>query len=139
MVRDSHSTPIGYILWLFGFTGAHRFYYGRPVTGTIWLLTFGVFGIGWIIDFFLIPNMDREADLKYSTGNYDYNISWILLTFLGVFGVHRFYLGKWISGIIYLCTGGLFILGVLYDFWNLNEIISDRNKISGPARRPEIV
>ena len=27
---------IGYLLWIFGFMGAHRFYYGRPVSGTIW-------------------------------------------------------------------------------------------------------
>ena len=28
-----HSKLIGYILWIFGFMGAHRFYYGKPVTG----------------------------------------------------------------------------------------------------------
>jgi TM2 domain-containing membrane protein YozV len=39
----------------FGFTGAHRFYYGKPVTGTIWFFTFGLLGIGWLIDVFLIP------------------------------------------------------------------------------------
>ena len=27
--RDTHSKTIGYLLWLFGFLGAHRFYYGR--------------------------------------------------------------------------------------------------------------
>jgi len=32
---DTHSIVIGYVLWIFGFTGSHRFYYGRPVTGTI--------------------------------------------------------------------------------------------------------
>ena len=30
---DTHSLLIGYLLWLFGFLGAHRFYYGKPVTG----------------------------------------------------------------------------------------------------------
>ena len=33
--RDNHSKVIGYLLWLFGFLGAHRFYYGKPVTGTM--------------------------------------------------------------------------------------------------------
>ena len=32
---DTHSKVIGYLLWIFGFMGSHRFYYGRPVTGTI--------------------------------------------------------------------------------------------------------
>lgn len=126
-MNNTHSVPIGYLLWLFGFTGSHRFYYGRPITGTIYFFTGGLFLIGWIIDFFKIPTMDREADLRYTSGPYDYNISWLLLTFLGVFGGHRFYLGKWISALLWLCTGGLFFLGVLYDFWNLNEIVSEKN------------
>jgi TM2 domain-containing membrane protein YozV len=33
--NDTHRKTIGYLLWIFGFTGAHRFYYGKPVTGTI--------------------------------------------------------------------------------------------------------
>jgi TM2 domain-containing membrane protein YozV len=60
--NDTHSKTIGYILWIFGFTGSHRFYYGKPVTGTIWFFTLGLLGIGWLIDVFLIPGMDREAD-----------------------------------------------------------------------------
>ncbi|MFC0269284.1 NINE protein [Kushneria aurantia] len=124
---DTHSKLLGYLLWLFGFTGAHRFYYGKPVTGTIWFFTFGLFLIGWLIDFFLIPLMDRQADRRFHAGSRSYSISWILLTFLGVFGIHRMYLGKWITGLIYLCTGGLFLLGVLYDFWTLNDQISIRH------------
>lgn len=113
--QDTHSKVIGYLLWIFGFTGAHRFYYGKPVTGTIWFFTFGLLGIGWLIDLFLIPAMDREADLRFTAGPIEYNVAWILLTFLGVFGLHRMYQGKWISGLLYLVTGGLFFLGVLYD------------------------
>ncbi len=126
-MHDTHSKVIGYVLWIFGFLGAHRFYYGKPVTGTIWLFTFGLFGIGWLIDLFLIPSMDREADLRFHSGQYDYSVTWILLTFLGVFGVHRMYLGKWISGILYLLTIGFLGLGVIYDFWTLNDQVSIEN------------
>jgi TM2 domain-containing membrane protein YozV len=84
-------------------------------------------GIGWLIDIFLIPAMHREADLRFTAGPIEYNVAWILLTFLGVFGVHRMYQGKWISGLLYLVTGGLFFLGVLYDFWTLNDQVSVRN------------
>ena len=125
--NNTHSVVMGYLLWIFGFLGSHRFYYGKPVTGTIWFFTLGLLFIGWIIDLLLIPGMDREADLRYQQGPVSYNISWILLTVLGVFGIHRMYMGKWITGIIYLFTGGLFFLGVLYDFWTLNEQITEKN------------
>ncbi len=124
---DTHSKIIGYVLWIFGFLGAHRFYYGKPVTGTIWLFTLGLLGIGWLVDFFLIPSMDREADRRFQAGEYDYSVAWILLTFLGLLGVHRMYLGKWISGIVYLLTLGLFGLGIIYDFWTLNDQVSMEN------------
>lgn len=120
----THSKLVGYILWLFGFTGSHRFYYGKPVSGTIWFFTLGLLGIGWLIDLFLIPAMNREADLRFRAGRVNYTLAWVLLTFLGLFGVHRMYMGKWFTGIVFLCTGGLLGLGYLYDFWTLNEQIT---------------
>ncbi|UAW99745.1 TM2 domain-containing protein [Halopseudomonas nanhaiensis] len=124
---DTHSKGIGYLLWIFGFMGAHRFYYGKPWTGTLWFFTLGLFFIGWIIDLFLIPAMDRKADLRFRSGRTNFNLCWVLLTFLGIFGAHRLYMGKWITAIIYFCTGGLFLIGVLYDYWTLNEQISVKN------------
>jgi len=124
---QTHSTVIGYVLWVFGFTGSHRFYFGKPISGTIWFFTAGLLLIGWIIDLFLIPSMARRADRRYVTGPVDYSVTWILLTFLGVFGVHRFYLGKWGTGILYLVTLGLFGIGLIYDFWTLNSQISELN------------
>uniref|UniRef100_UPI004056BFE3 TM2 domain-containing protein n=1 Tax=Candidatus Electronema sp. TaxID=2698783 RepID=UPI004056BFE3 len=123
----THSVSMGYILWIFGFLGVHRFYYGRPITGTIWFCTLGLLGIGWIIDLFLIPGMDREADLRFTPGPLDYNAAWLLLVFLGLFGGHRMYMGKWLTGILWLFTGGLFLLGYLYDLWTLNSQLSEIN------------
>lgn|SRR5690606_7735577 len=126
----THSTPLGYLLWIFGFMGAHRFYYGKKWTGVLYFYTLGLFFIGWIVDFFLIPSMERESNIKFTPGRYDYSVSWLLLTFLGIFGVHRFYLGKWVTGLIWLCTGGFFTLGLIYDFLNLNEIVSEQNSLN---------
>ncbi|MFN9278350.1 MAG: TM2 domain-containing protein [Betaproteobacteria bacterium] len=124
---DTHSKTIGYLLWIFGFMGAHRFYYGRPLTGTLWFFTLGLLFVGWIIDLFLIPGMDRDADRRYVAGRKSYNVSWVLLTFLGIFGIHRFYLGKWLTGLLWLLTGGLLMLGVLYDYWMLNRQVDEVN------------
>ncbi len=125
--KDTHLKSIGYILWIFGFTGSHRFYYGRPITGTIWFFTLGLLFIGWIVDFFLIPSMDRQADLRFRAGRLDYTTGWVLLTFLGLLGIHRFYMGKWFTGILYLVSGGIFGLGYLYDLWTLNDQVTQIN------------
>ncbi|GLS27625.1 hypothetical protein GCM10007877_33440 [Marinibactrum halimedae] len=133
--HNTHSVVVGYVAWLFGFMGCHRFYFGKPVTGTLWFFTLGLLGIGWIIDLFLIPSMDRQADRRYEPGNINYSLTWILLVFLGVFGIHRMYMGKWLTGILYLFTFGLFGIGYLYDLWTLNDQIDDLNYEDNHYRR----
>lgn len=120
----THSIVVGYLLWLIGFLGAHRFYYGRQISGTIWFFTLGLLFIGWIVDLFLIPMMNREADIRFNDGEIDFNVAWLLLAFVGVLGIHRMYMGKWLTGLLYLCTGGLFLVGYIYDLWTLNDQIS---------------
>ena len=125
---QTHSKLIGYLLWIFGFTGAHRFYFGRPISGAIWFFTLGLCGIGWLIDLFLIPGMERAAARKYATGPVDYSVAWLLQTFLGPLGIHRFYMGKIWTGLLWLVTGGLFLIGYLYDYCTLNDQIDERNR-----------
>lgn len=127
-MAGTHSLLVGYVLWIFGFMGAHRFYFGRPVSGTLYFFTLGLLFVGWIVDLFLIPSLERSAERRYTTGPANYTVAWVLLTFLGIFGVHRFYLGKWLSGLVWLLTGGLFLLGWLYDLWTLNEQVDERNR-----------
>jgi TM2 domain-containing membrane protein YozV len=125
--NDTHSLAVGYLLWLLGFFGAHRFYFGKPVSGTIWFCTLGLLGVGWVVDLFLMPGLERSAEYRFAEGRYGYTVAWILLTFFGFFGLHRFYLGKWLTGLLYLATGGLFLIGYLYDYWTLNAQVSDAN------------
>lgn len=141
MQNDTHSKLIGYLLWIVGFTGSHRFYYGKKITGTIWACTLGLAGVGWLIDAFLIPSMDRAADRKYATGNFDYSVAWLLMAFLGWFGIHRFYLGKWATGLLFLIMSGmttafwylifppviLFIM-FIFDLYTLNEQVDELNR-----------
>ncbi len=122
---ENHSVLLGYLFWIIGFTGAHRFFFGKPLTGALWFFTGGLLLVGWIVDIVLIPSMAKEAEERYPDGRYDYNIAWLLLVFLGIFGIHRFYLGKYVTGIIYLCTGGLFGIGYVYDLLTMNEQIAE--------------
>ena len=112
---------MGYLLWIFGFLGAHRFYFGRPISGTVYLFTLGLLGIGWLVDLFLMPRLERQADYSYAAGPINYIVVWILLVFLGLLGLHRFYLGKPWTGLLYLLTGGVCLLGVIYDWWTIND------------------
>ena len=68
------------------------------------------------------------GDFRFAAGRIDYSLAWLLLTFLGLFGIHRFYLGKWPTGLLYLLTAGLFGLGYLYDYWTLNGQIDEINR-----------
>ncbi len=127
---DTHSKTVGYLFWLFGFTGAHRFYYGKPLTGILWFFTLGLLGVGWLIDLFLIPAMDREADSRFTPGPTDYNLTWVLLILGGAFGLHRFVQGRWVTGLMYLATMGFLGLGVAYDVLTLNQQIDTLHRQS---------
>jgi len=126
--NESHSIVIGYILWILGFMGAHRFYYGRTLSGIVWFFTLGLFFIGWLVDLFLIPDMNKSADRRFTSGPINYNLAWVLLTFLGVLGVHRFYQRKWISGLLYFFTVGFFGIGIIYDWCTLNDQIDELHR-----------
>lgn len=57
-----------------------------------------------------------------------------LLWFLGGFGVlglHRFYLGRWVTGLIWLFTGGLFFIGALVDLF----LIPSMTQVENLSRR----
>jgi TM2 domain-containing membrane protein YozV len=154
---------VGYFLWLFfGWFGMHRLYFGKRTSGVIYALSFGVICCGWLVrryqfgartgtlelavfaaivafwlfDALRIPRMRREMARRYQVGRYDYSVAWLLLVLLGWLGAHRFYLQRWGTAVLYLCTGGLFGLGWLYDLFMLNEVLSDANEawISGAPR-----
>jgi TM2 domain-containing membrane protein YozV len=72
--------------------------------------------------------MDRQADRRFLSGPLDYSAAWLLLTFLGFFGAHRFYMGKWGTALLYLVTVGLFGIGYLFDLCTLNRQVDELNR-----------
>ncbi len=64
----------------------------------------------------------RDTGLAY--------ILW-LAGFLGVAGVHRFYMGRWISGLLWLCTGGLCMVGQIIDAIFMSKMVDASNRGHG--------
>ncbi|MGN1356406.1 MAG: TM2 domain-containing protein [Succinivibrionaceae bacterium] len=42
------------LCFFLGGLGIHRFYVGKNWTGVLWLVTFGLLGIGTVVDFIMI-------------------------------------------------------------------------------------
>ena len=126
-VAPTHPVLMGYVFWLLGIFGAHRFYFGKPLTGVLWFFTGGLFLVGWIVDLFFVPTMAEEADRRFPPGRTDYTVAWLLHLFLGFFGIHRIYMGKLLTGILYMLTGGLFGIGYIYDLLTLNDQVAEIN------------
>jgi TM2 domain-containing membrane protein YozV/predicted transcriptional regulator len=51
---------------------------------------------------------------------------WLVSGF-GALGFHRFYLGKIPSGVLWMCTGGLGMIGSIYDFFTLPGQVREAN------------
>jgi len=99
-----------------------------------WLLANALTGI--ILPVVMALTVAREGRKSYVTA-YAFLLHW------GIFGIHRFYLGRWVSGLVWLFTGGLLGIGVFFDlfltgayvrFWN--EDHRDERPRSTSGSRP---
>lgn len=54
MISAKSKGTAAVLCFFFGCFGIHRFYAGKIGTGILWLLTFGLFGLGAVIDFIMI-------------------------------------------------------------------------------------
>ncbi len=116
------------LCWLLGYFGAHKFYEGKTGLGVLYLLTLGIFGIGWFIDYiiYLIKIAGIDGNISDDPQkNVRLGTAFLLSTFLGCLGGHKFYEGKIGMGILYLLTGGLLGIGNLVD-WVRYVLAADR-------------
>jgi TM2 domain-containing membrane protein YozV len=63
---------------------------------------------------------------------------WCLI-FVGLGGIHRIYLGKYGTGILWLLTGGLFFIGQFIDLFRMRDLVTQANVREGYLPHPRIV
>ncbi len=64
MYKDGLAWGLWSLQWFTGLGGLHRIYLGKYGTGILWLLTWGLFGIGQIIDAFRMKSLVTEANIR---------------------------------------------------------------------------
>ncbi|ELU01134.1 hypothetical protein CAPTEDRAFT_187960 [Capitella teleta] len=116
----------------FGFLGLHHFYLRRFGFGTLYLFTFGLLGVGWLIDLLRMPHLVNEAnklikdpvnlDQKEISDAYTMWLPW------GLLGLHHYYLGRGGWGILYTFTLGIFGVGWLVDAFRLPGLVKRENE-----------
>jgi TM2 domain-containing membrane protein YozV len=71
MMLPARSIGAAYAFMLFtliGLAGIQHFYMGKIGRGILWLLTFGLFGIGTIIDLFTLPSQMKTINARRAVG-----------------------------------------------------------------------
>lgn len=58
-----------------------------------------------------------------------------LLCFVGFCGIHRFYLGRPLTALLWLFTGGLFLIGQFIDLLLIPGMVDGANRKVGDAIR----
>jgi TM2 domain-containing membrane protein YozV len=65
VTAERRSLAVSYLLWclaLVGVCGLQRFYNRKPLTGLLWLFSFGLCGLGQLVDLLLIPSLVEQAN-----------------------------------------------------------------------------
>jgi TM2 domain-containing membrane protein YozV/predicted Ser/Thr protein kinase len=133
---DKGLVPAFLLAFLFGWLGAHRFYVGKTGTAVAQMFTFGGFGIWMLVDWILllckaftdgqgrritrwlpsdeVTPVPANLPIQRATSEKALLPALLLAVFFGIFGAHRFYLGKPGTAVLQLLTfGGLAIWTVI--------------------------
>lgn len=120
-----------------GILGGHHFYLGRYFFGVAYFLTFGLLGVGWFLDIFRLPVLVHRANEKMHNQKYNctptpqkvyLDDAYILWFPFGLLGLHHFYLRRFVWGLLYYFTFGLFGIGWLVDMCRIPGLVRECNE-----------
>ena len=67
-LKDVGVADLCWLVTFVGLAGVQHFYLGRPVRGIIWLLTWGLLGLGTLYDLFALPGQVRDVNRRLTHG-----------------------------------------------------------------------
>ncbi|XP_062601245.1 uncharacterized protein LOC134262941 [Saccostrea cucullata] len=121
-----------YVCWLpAGFLGLHHFYLNNIGLGVVYFFTFGLFGVGWVADAFLMSYHVKKAnsDIPDDSKKKSTATTCILaISPAGILGAHHYYLNRIGFGIAYTLTFGLFGVGYIVDWCRFPLLVQRYNK-----------
>ncbi|MEQ8769277.1 MAG: NINE protein [Phycisphaerales bacterium] len=82
------------------------------------------------------PNEPTALTSDDHTRSFGAALACWLLIIIGLGGIHRFYLGKWKTGLLWLLTGGLLLIGQILDIFRLPALVERVNEQITPGPDP---
>lgn len=67
-LKDTAAAYCFMLFTLIGVAGIQHFYLGKIGRGILWLLTFGLLGIGTIVDIFTLPSQTKTINARRAVG-----------------------------------------------------------------------
>ncbi|KAH9504066.1 hypothetical protein Btru_067666 [Bulinus truncatus] len=128
-----------------GVLGAHHFYLGRYYWGIVYFFTLGLMGCGYLVDWFRVPFLVKEANEKLTSldplvkEKKTLSDAYTLWFPFGFLGFHHYYLGNYAWGAVYTFSAGLFGIGWLVDSVRMYWLVKAANAkiMSDPTERNE--
>nr|KAG5692467.1 hypothetical protein BaRGS_005013 [Batillaria attramentaria] len=141
-VFEPRNLADAYVLWFpCGLFGFHHFYLRNNGMGLLYLFTFGLLGIGWLIDAVRMPSLVKDANEAGSrvvyTDKNQCSAHILALSPLGIVGGHHYYLNRPIWGILYTFTLGLLGFGWVCDWFRVNVLVRRANAVLLGKTQPD--